>query len=270
MANRTLVCPQKPTFQQGNDQMCNLQVRTFNDFMKVTEKSQIAISLPVVCSDRTFFFYTLFCKPCETGRRCIRNDIQPYSSYFVFALILYGYGNQNFSFCSSSSLSRFLSANIGLVNFNQPGKSITSGPYHRTSQLMQPNPRGFVTAQFKNSLNVFSTCTVFLARYPPDCTKPEHQGLSSSFKNSTGSNRTLVSTRGAPKQTRAHYPCFSVVATRATETVWPSQVKKIVSASLLCVESSLQFLQIFRIILHKEGYYILGVRQSSEYPSYFI
>jgi hypothetical protein len=247
--------------------MRNLQVRTLNYFMKVTGHSQIAISWPVVGSYRAFVLNTLLSKRGETGGGRIRNDTQTNSAYSVFTLIFYQLSRPEFFLLL---LVLVFPVSFRRYRFHQlqPFQKVD---HVRAVPLLvaiyATRPRRFCSCQFKNSLNVFSPSTVFLTCYPPDCTEPENQWFPSALENRSGSNRTFVTARGTAIQATAHCPRFSVVATWTTETVRPTQVKKVVTASLFGGDSSLQFLHISGIILHREEHHILWVRQSSEYPN---
>jgi hypothetical protein len=54
--------------------------------------------------------------------------------------------------------------------------------------------------------------------------------------------------------------------TRATETGRPAQLKKILPTGFLGRETSFEFREITRIILHRAEYYMLGLPESTGYP----
>jgi hypothetical protein len=56
-------------------------------------------------------------------------------------------------------------------------------------------------------------------------------------------------------------------ATRAAEAVRPAQAKKIIPAGLVGSETSLKLPEIARIILHRPKYYMLGLPESTGYPT---
>ena len=56
-------------------------------------------------------------------------------------------------------------------------------------------------------------------------------------------------------------------ATRTPKAVGPSQPQQVVPAGFLGGEAGLELDQIARVLLHKPGYYILGLPESSGYPT---
>jgi hypothetical protein len=55
--------------------------------------------------------------------------------------------------------------------------------------------------------------------------------------------------------------------TRATETIRPTQTKKILPTGFLGCETIFELSEIARIVLHRAVYYMLGLPESTGYPT---
>jgi len=58
-----------------------------------------------------------------------------------------------------------------------------------------------------------------------------------------------------------------MVANRTAKAVGPTQLHQVVATRVLGGEAGLEFDQIARVILHSAVYYILGLPESSGYPT---
>jgi len=61
-----------------------------------------------------------------------------------------------------------------------------------------------------------------------------------------------------------------MVANRTAKAVGPTQLHQVVATRVLGGEAGLEFDQIARVILHSAVYYILGLPESSGYPTKFL
>src|SRR5665647_2156490 len=75
----------------------------------------------------------------------------------------------------ASPLAFFRATNVGFIDFNLAGQSITSRSYHGPTQLVQPRPSRFVAAQAKCPLQPKGAHAILLAGDEPHREKPRTQ-----------------------------------------------------------------------------------------------
>src|SRR5208283_1653259 len=122
-------------------------------------------------------------------------------------------------------------------------------------------------AQAQHPLQSQSAGAILLGRHPPHRAEPQPQRRVRVLKDCPGRHRGLIGAFGALPKHAAQRPPAALPTTRATETVRPSQAKKILPTSFLCRETSFEFSEIARIILHRDVYYRLGLPESTGYPT---
>jgi hypothetical protein len=271
MADSSLMGSDQPSLHQGRHSVTERQeivphgtILTHN-LMDVAELLHPIVSVPGVGPHHAAGFNSLCDRRPQAPGRGVCDPLKPDSSH-ALPILLCRNNDQCLSLCSTASFSRFLSTDIHLVNLDGAGEPISPRPDHSPAQLMQPCPGGFIASQSENSLYSSRTGAVFLAGHPPDSSKPQHQRFSRPFKDGSGNDRGLITTRTTAYQTITRMPSFSVRAARAAETVRPPQRIQICSAGLLGRKSPLQFRKVFGVILHALKDYILWLRQSRGYP----
>jgi len=70
-------------------------------------------------------------------------------------------------------------------------RPVAAGTHHRSAQLVQPRPRRAVTAQSQQPLQPQRAGSCFLACDIPNCSKPQHQRLTSILKDRPRQQRDL-------------------------------------------------------------------------------
>lgn len=204
-----------------------------HNLMDVTTSIQTVVPIPAISVDYTTSLSGLTYRWLQACSGGVCNTSKSNPAKFLVVNYLYRYKNQRFSRGPSATFTRLFTTNISFIDFNQTEYTITSRSNHSSPELMQPRPCSFITAESQNTLQPFGACTVFLAGYPPDCSKPKTQRLPSSFKNSSSCNRCFVRTGNTAKQSIFRSPCLGVSTTRAAKSVRPSQLVKVFSTCLI-------------------------------------
>ena len=132
---------------------------------------------------------------------------------------------------------------------------------------MHPGPSGLVAAQSQNALQPQGAHAVLLRHDMPHGSEPQAQRLACVLKDRAGGDGGLPPAAGALEPDLAHRPSPLMPATRTAESVRPAQGEQIVATGLLGGEPRLELEQITRVILHEAAYYILGLPESSGYPT---
>lgn len=213
------------------------------------------ITTPPVCLNQTAFIYCLVNCIAETFKGSIRYLSKSYPSN-LGTIYFYGNYDKRLSFGSATSLTRLFSANISFINFNYSSKIIPTWSNHSSSKFMKPCPSCFITAQTHHSLNTKSTGTIFLTSQPPYSSKPKNKGFMSPMKYCTSYYRYFMITICTLIKTFLERPSFFMVTTWTCKTIWPSQFKKIITASFLRAKSFFKFHDVFGVIFHYPIIYI--------------
>ena len=88
------------------------------------------------------------------------------------------------------------------------------------------------------------------------------------LKDSTGRDGTLVPASFAFEGGLPSWPSPVIPTTRTSEPVRPTQLKKIITATLLRREPCFKLRQGFGIVLHNPNHYMLWPPESSTYPHF--
>ncbi len=250
--------------------MYNLQVMRWNRNMLKSFIAKAAIAGPIIRPDGAAWLGDFLYKLSQTISRCVFEVPESNSPNSFSAFILHGNTDQSFTFSTPTAFSRLFPTDIGFINFNNPGQSVTSWTNHCSSKFMEPLPGGIITPKVKYSLKPKCISSVLLTCNVPHSPKPKRQGLSGAVKNCTGSYRRLISTISTMKLGSFSSPRGCRTAMRATEAFGPSKSHQIVSASSFRAKSFFKFYQRSGVIfLHRLVHYMLWPLESSAYPSYF-
>jgi len=272
MAHSSLMGSNQPSLHQGRHSVTQRQeivphgTILSHYLTNVAEPLQPSVSFPVVGPHYAAGFHGPSDRRGQAPSRGACDTLKPDSAN-TLPILLCRNDYQRFSLRSTASFPRLLSTDIHLVNLDGAGEPISSGPHHRTPQLVQPRPRRLIAAQPKNPLHSSRTGAVLLAGHPPDGAKPQHKRFSRPFKDGSGNDRGLIVTSRTAYQPISRMPSFPVGAARASETIRPSQLVQILSAGLLGRKSPLQLQKVLGVILRTLEDYILWLRQSRGYPN---
>lgn len=149
----------------------------------------------------------------------------------------------------ATPLTLFRAANIGFIDFNLTGKSITTRSYHGPAQLVQPRPSRFVATQAQCALQTQGAHAILLAGDKPHREKPRAQRLAGVLEHSTGRQRRAAVASPASKHAARRHPRLpSNPTTLANESVRPAQAPDIVAALGLGPEPVVHFIERARVI----------------------
>ncbi len=199
-------------------------IGTLPDYVvRVSQFRQPRIAYPCVCVYDAARLDRSLDSVLQAGCRGIGYPLKTDSSDAP-TIFLGCYDNQLLLRCSTTSFAWFFSADVTFVYFDYARKAIPPRPYHHTTQLMQPCPRGMITAQTKHPLQAQSIGTILLTCHMPNRTKPKTQWLLGVLKNCASKNRCLQATPFAMMQTSFCQPILGARATRASKSIGPSAV----------------------------------------------
>ena len=152
---------------------------------------------------------------------------------------------------------------------SRPANPVPAAPSRASIlRVVQPRPSRFVPVEAQHSLQSQSAGSGLLGGDPPHRTKPHRQRAARVLKDGPRGHRGLAPTRSALQQHFSQRPRLSTTATRTAETVRPAQPEQILPAGLLTAKTGLELCQVPRIIFHLQAYYILGLPESTGYPSF--
>jgi len=158
-------------------------------------------------------------------------------------------------------------AQIALVDFDHSSQPLTAGPDHSAAKLMQTRPCRLITAPAEHTLQRYRAHTVLLADQQPHGAKPHSQWGSRILKHRARGRRNLIAATGALNTARLQNPTLARFTSRTAESVRPSEIEQILSASLIRAEALLKLQKRPRIILfHDPEHYSLRLPESNGYP----
>jgi hypothetical protein len=124
---------------------------------------------------------------------------------------------------------------------------------------VQPRPSRLITAQTQDSFQSQCASAVLLPSYPPDRSKPHRQWFVRVLKDCPRYYRRLVATLRALVKPRSNRISFLTSAARATKSIRPSNLTKIVTAGSVRRKRGLEFLKVLGILQHTPRHYMLGL-----------
>src|SRR3972149_9767974 len=228
------------------------------NIMLIPQTSQLIITTPcirVYCAARFNVFLNKWIKTISRGVWHLFETDTANTNPFTFNSNNY----QRFPLCTSSSFTRFFATIVGLIDFYFFRQFLASRPNHSATQFMHPCPCCTITAKPEHSFQTQCTGTIFLPCHPPDSSKPQSQRLVRILEYGTRDDRHSVITIGTVKQYFANWPGFFAAAMRTYKAIWPSHLKKIITAVLLCRKPSFKLCKGFGIIFHSPYVLHLGV-----------
>ena len=228
----------EPAFQQPSDPVARGQQVVSHggilahNFMSISKEVQSAIAPPGVCPNHAPRVYRLLHGSSKARGGGIHDTAKPYSSD-ASPVNFCRNQHQRLPCRTTTSLARPFTTHVGLIHFNCSCKTISPRCNHGTPDLMEPCPRGPITAQSQNAFQPQRARTLLLPGYPPHRSKPERQRLVRGVENRSRNHGYLVIAAGALVQHDADGPNLSVTTARTLKAIRPAQLIKIITEYLV-------------------------------------
>ncbi len=243
--------------------------------MSITVGFQSLIPFPTIGQHHRTGGDNLADKSKQTVSADIWNLPKTYTSETFWFINLYSHNHNSLFFYLSADQSFFFSTDISFINLDMTMEQIPLRINHRTTQLVEPAPCGFITAKAEDPLQAQGIATKLLTRYIPHCQKPHTQGFTCTLKYRTGRYRSLSLTSGTTNLSPRREPSFCRSTRRANKSFRPTQTQQICSTSGFIRKPFIKFLHRSRIInaANRVSWKNWGVhsptiqlRERSEYP----
>ena len=261
--NRPLMRSQQPSFQQRSCSMSQGQ-QVFSGFsgfsdhsMDISQGSQLPIASPVIRAHHAARFHGFLDRLGETLCRGIGQATQSNSPEMPFFFLGCDH-HQSLSLRAATTLTRLFTTNVGFINLNDTGQTVTARPYHGYPKFLQPYPGGFIPWQSQNPLKPQRTDTIFLAGNMPNSPKPQPQWFPGVLEDGSRGDRDLIIALATAIQTSLGCPGFVTAASWTTKPLRPPHLKQISTAVLFRRKPLFEFKDGSGIIFncHQPLYYI--------------
>src|SRR6267142_2154823 len=143
---------------------------------------QLSIPRPAIREDVAPLFDVLMDEVHQTSGGAVRDHLDPRSPHGL-SLKLHGYRHFRLARLRSLRSSFGRSPDPRFVNFHAPRELLATRSHHRTSQLMQPRPRGLITSETHQALQSFGAPAGLLGHHPPHGLEPHRQGFARLVEN---------------------------------------------------------------------------------------
>ena len=170
---------------------------------------------------------------------------------------------------TTPSLTRFRAAHIGLIHFQRARTAISSRPDHGPPELVEPSPGRVIAAQTENLLEAQRADARFLTGHPPHRPEPDGQRFASTLEYGTRRHGDVVAARSTDQQSTNGLPYLATLATRARNSLRPTQLQKILPASSFGREPRLEFTECLRVVFHTPRHDTLGLLEATECQQIF-
>jgi len=261
MTHRPLMSPQQPSFQEagyavaGRQQVPPNLARGADHSMSIPPRLQVFVSAPAIGSDLGTRHDQSLQGGAQRSPRGVGHMSQADSSDFPSRQKLDRQQHQGLSFGSPTSLARFLSSQIALIDFHKAFQPIPPRTNHRPTQFVQPSPCRLVAAQSQLPLDGQRTGPILLVRDMPHGAKPQRQRKAAALKDGSDHHRDLSPALSTKPQPTAHPPRLGAPTSRAPETLRPSQLLQVLPTSLIGRKLLLKLHQRTRVRIHTRPHY---------------
>ena len=239
----------------GHNHMSRIfAIRDIGDRMLVAHTLYTAISRPGIRSKLGSPLHVIPDESPKAWCRQVRNFCHTNSTRTTTTHFR-RYGNDSFSFSTSTTNLLPDSSDVGFIYFNFSGQLIPSGAHHRTTQFMKPSPGCIITAKPKDPFQSEGTGSMFLTRHKPHSQKPRPKWFVTPMKQSSRSNGRLSFTFSAKVKTPSHQGrLVSLFCTAgANKSLRPSKFRNIFKASIFAAKPFIKVLDCSRIINARNG-----------------
>lgn len=227
------------------------------DFMGISMSRQWRVSFPAVSDYCAAWLNVFENERYQTDGREVAHmgDANPAQTFTERAWHFY----PNHDFCLLNSISAlntlFLASYEGIVNLYRAFQRFSPCPDHASSEFVKPCPSRLVASQSQQTLQSFCTAASLLGADPPYGLKPHSQGLASALHHCSSRQGGLVPTGTTHKKVSIVYPRLRAFASWANKTVWPPNIKQVVSARLFRAKKCIK--------LHRSFWKLIGVHNAN-------
>ena len=193
-------------------------------------------------------------EPSEASGRRVWNAAQADASD-ALPIDLRGDRHQSLVSQVPAASSRFYATHVRFVHLHCPRQAISPRPHHRVPELLEAGPGRLVAPQAQQALQAQGADAVLLVGHPPHRQKPGTKRKMAPMKDRPGSDRRLVSARGAFDQTTSHGPVPAATTSRATEAAGPAQLDQVSATALFRGKPAFELGKRVRIIFHTTYHY---------------
>ena len=141
---------------------------------------------------------------------------------------------------------RLRTTNPGVIDFNFPVEGLARHIDHRSAQLVEHHPRGFIAAQAELALEQERGDAALVRRHQVCGPKPLRQRRLRVVQNRSGGQGHLMATRRALPPSIRQPVRTGMSAARARETLRPAARRQVLLAGLVRPELTLKLAQILR------------------------
>ena len=187
--------PAKPRDADRGEVRWRSRCALASSIMHIPQLVQAAVALPTVRDDRRAGLDTILDERMQRGRRRITHNLHSASSKALRFQDVHCYGSQGLLATSTAPGEPWLkAANVGLVHFHDPGKTLSSRPHQHRAQPVQHGPSRLVGTDLQRTLDAQSRNAVLAADEQPTGHEPDRQRRSSPVEDRARCNRRAAST----------------------------------------------------------------------------
>ena len=258
-SDSTLMGTQKPSFKKRDNPVYISKhfILGKTNLMDISMFRQWRVSLPAVGYYFATWLHVFENERYQTDSREVSHmgDANTAQTFAERAWHFYS----NHDFCLLKSISAdytlFLASYEGIVNFHRAFQWFSTRSDHASSEFMKPRPSRLVASQPQKTLQSFCTASRLLSADPPYGQKPHSQGLASSLHHCSSSQGNLMPTCTTHKKVAVVYPRLYAFASRANKTLWPPNIKQIVSARFFRAKTFIE--------LQRSSWKLIGVHNAN-------
>lgn len=227
------------------------------NLMDISMSRQWRVSFPAVCGYFAAWLHVFENERYQTDSREVSHMGDANAAQTFTERAWHFYFNHDFCLLNSISADNtlFLSSYEGIVNLHRAFKWFSTRSDHASSEFVKPCPSRLVASQPQQTLQSFCTASSLLGADPPYGQKPHSQGFASALHYCSSSQGNLVPTRTTHKKVAVVYPRLCAFASRANKTLWPPNIKQVVSARFFRAKTFIEF--------HRSSWKLIGVHNAN-------
>lgn len=144
--------------------------------------------------------------------------------------------------CATSSDFLALTAQKGLIDLYGTAQPLSTWAHHGPTEFVQPRPGRFVAPEAQDSLQAKGANAVLLVGEIPDRLEPDPERFAGPLEERPRRARCLTLALGAANEPTLRFPSSQAPASRALESIWPSDPTQERIAGRLRREPLIEFL----------------------------